>query len=334
MRLIKLTILAFLITNARAQIIPGPGALDTVQISGTVTEYSGMLPVWIPLEGARVILSVSLDMIMGGPGAPVPYEMPLDTAYADKDGNFGFKDVVTGSDLKLTASHKGYHDSTASIYLSRLKNPEVTVSFTLHKITAKEMCVVTGRVLEKRSGSQKNLVPVPDALVSVTPDIIVPLGWEIESYSDMTDSNGNYEIIAVVTTTPDFIITASKQEYRSFSQALKLAAGETLTMDDIFLEPQPVLIPDQNGISPTDITLRAWPNPFSSGICIEVPEPRHGLVVSFYDLEGRAIFTSAAGPGLVWQGQDRNGRTVPKGTYIIILHNEHRILSKGEILYR
>jgi hypothetical protein len=337
MRLLKCGImgLGLLITGAHTQILPDPIIEDTLTVSGTVTEYSGMLPVWIPLAGARIILSVNLDIILN-PNAPiVPREWPLDTAYADSNGHYEFKDVLVGSDLSLTASCKGYHDSTAIIPLRILSNPNIVANFALRKITGQERCVVRGRILEKQSGSVKNEVPLADALVTVTPNLIVPLGGAaIESYSDVTDDQGCYEIIAVVTTTSDFLMTVTKAGYQYSSQALKLAAGETVTVSDVFLEPQPTGISRPGPIPLSDLTLRLFPNPITSGMAIDIPHSYPGLEVSIHDLTGRPVFTAPARPGLVWQGHDQQGFEVPKGRYVVIVRDRSRIMYKKEIIYQ
>jgi aminopeptidase N len=65
------------------------------------------------------------------------------------------------------------------------------------------------------------------------------------------------------------------------------------------------------------LPLRAWPNPFSQSLIIDLPPGESG-VVDVYDVRGRRIQTLFPEFNrAIWDGRDTSGRTVSPGIYYV-----------------
>lgn len=88
--------------------------------------------------------------------------------------------------------------------------------------------------------------------------------------------------------------------------------------------------------TPYSCSLKApYPNPFNSSTKIDFDIPKNGLVtLSIYNPLGKEVtrlidgFRNAGGYSLEWNGNNKNGDTLPSGVYFVC------IVSDGEIHYR
>jgi hypothetical protein len=99
---------------------------------------------------------------------------------------------------------------------------------------------------------------------------------------------------------------------------------ETLLLRDIEFngERQPDKLIRIAGNEPTEITITATPNPFTSNTTILVTVPETGMyTVNVYNASGERIATLASGQlnkgtvPLIWNGTDERGVALPSGTY-------------------
>lgn len=71
------------------------------------------------------------------------------------------------------------------------------------------------------------------------------------------------------------------------------------------------------GATPTLLVFRAMPNPFTSGLAIELGTLSAILI---HDVSGSLVRRFAAiGPRLIWDGRDSRGQEVPAGIYFLRL---------------
>jgi hypothetical protein len=100
--------------------------------------------------------------------------------------------------------------------------------------------------------------------------------------------------------------------------------AETLLLRDIEFngERQPDKLVRIAGNEPTEVTITATPNPFTSNTTILVTVPETGMyTVNVYNASGVRIATLASGQlskgtvPLIWNGTDERGVALPSGTY-------------------
>jgi hypothetical protein len=168
----------------------------------------------------------------------------------------------------------------------------------LRKITAREMCLVTGRVLEQTPGGGAFTIPVPNALVTVTPNVPIPLdfGWgnPLESYEAITDAQGYFSIIAAITTDTDFVLTATCDEYQYFSRTVVLHANDTARLNEIYMTPVVTTIRPAAPPLSSRTTVAVYPQPAQSAVTVELPAAcTHGdnSVLSLVDMQGRLLWS-------------------------------------------
>jgi hypothetical protein len=92
---------------------------------------------------------------------------------------------------------------------------------------------------------------------------------------------------------------------------------------------------------PTRLTLRGYPNPFNPVITIGYTLPNNDTItLTVYDITGKKVTTLASGfqtigsHSILWDGKDGHSIPVASGTYIIILNNGKRLISKKVTLIR
>jgi hypothetical protein len=293
--LIILCSVGLLAAGVRAQGRPLPGTADTFSLSGTVTEVPGMLPVVIPVSNARIIVYES-NLIIMGPITPVT---PLDTAYTDSTGAYLFKSIVASYGVvSLQVSGRGYHDTTLTLVLdTALDYSAQVINPKLRKIAAKERCLVNGQVLA-HAAAGPSVTPVPNARVSVTPDVLIPLDWGwgygIESYEAVTDSRGYFSIIAAVTADTAFILTASCDNYQTYSQSVVLQAADTVYVPGFYMDPVATAIRPSTVRLSGPLTAAVYPHPARSQVTVALPMEFRGqgqVTATLFDLQGRPCWS-------------------------------------------
>ena len=70
-------------------------------------------------------------------------------------------------------------------------------------------------------------------------------------------------------------------------------------------------------------TLKAYPNPFTNSLTIELPEKAKTLVI--YDVTGKQVFSISITTDqkkITWRGKDNTGNNLPSGVYLVIVQTE------------
>lgn len=101
---------------------------------------------------------------------------------------------------------------------------------------------------------------------------------------------------------------------------LAVETGDTLKSN---IDDNPDVVSVKNPASKATKALKAYPNPFSSQITIELPA--NAEQIEIYDLLGRKVFAKALSKTdkqYVWNGKNSNGDVLSAGTYIIIVKTE------------
>jgi len=101
--------------------------------------------------------------------------------------------------------------------------------------------------------------------------------------------------------------------------------------------PSSSTVPEQFALSP------AFPNPFNSSTTLELKVPRKTYVgITVRDVLGRKVRTlmppgTILGPGrfrVRWDGRDDAGRSVPSGTYLLVVRSREQVLTRRVTLLR
>jgi gliding motility-associated-like protein len=148
-------------------------------------------------------------------------------------------------------------------------------------------------------------------------------------YSDTTNSVGNYTILNVVS--GDYIVTASKRDYRPQSKQAKVTAGMTNTLDfrlvftgsslgSVTLHPR-VFTPNGDGIN--DIVTFVFENSENKLVSGKIFEISGCLIKD-------SLYQNSTS-SLIWDGKDSNGSTVKGGVYIYQLKVGNKV-SNGTIV--
>jgi len=341
------------------------GTAQTVTIKGTVAEDPGMLTVWLPLEGAMVVVSEGYIIYVANGTTettePVPYLRPLDTAYADKDGNYNFDPIkTTGYSLTLTASNSGYVEQNKILMLGGTLppvnedsngNPDNThqVNFLLKKIKEEIKVEIAGEVRtgsRDNSGPGKGSEPVGGAFVFLYPigdGGVISYGDPIRApngFSGTTNSEGQFLIIGSLENSGWYLITISAQGFHSFTDTVKLVPGEKLTVPTVYLEPFTTAISPVSKISKPGF-LKASPNPFVQSVQIEMTSGTDvgSATLNIFSLEGKKVFSEKAEAGngktaFHWNGRSRNGRILSPGVYLAVVSKNGVIAAKQRLVYR
>ncbi len=94
---------------------PGPGVVE-----GYVSEDTGFLDVWIPIEGAEVVMHSTVDF-----GPAIEYR-----AITNREGYFRMEGLPIGMDFEVTARGAGYRPAVRFV---KIREPFTRVSFQLKK---------------------------------------------------------------------------------------------------------------------------------------------------------------------------------------------------------
>jgi hypothetical protein len=285
------------------------------------------------------------------PNAPVIIRMPLDTAYADAQGIYAFKELITTSTmLYVEASHPGYYDSTAILVLQKYDPTSgapidaYQVNFALRKIPVEKLCVVQGTVVEKSDNAgSAGAMPVEGATVTLwQKGVVVPLGiYDPFSFSDVTDAKGTYEIQVPLDSAAMFYRYVTKENYNTFTDSVLLKPGETLKLEDIYLERTNMSLKPFNRALLEQVQLNACPNPFVHSVVLTLQgAPGSDFQVSIYDVTGKLIAknlpgsASPAGTSFHWSGQTRLGYHAVPGTYFAVARQNGKAIVHKRLLLR
>jgi hypothetical protein len=101
-----------------------------------------------------------------------------------------------------------------------------------------------------------------------------------------------------------------------------------------------VLTSDKSAKQTSSAELNCYPNPFSDGVNIEIPNDFAGeeVVVEIIDLNGRVIakvfegVISSVSHKLTWNAMGKNGSRAPRGIYVVRLVSENKVLTKRIVL--
>jgi len=100
-------------------------------------------------------------------------------------------------------------------------------------------------------------------------------------------------------------------------------------LDQFIISKTPAGMADDEPLSPQQLNLRNYPNPFNASTMVEFSIPQAGQYkITIYDILGRAVKLLAEGYAqagtywLHWDGEDSQGNLVPSGVYTCHISTE------------
>lgn len=152
-------------------------------------------------------------------------------------------------------------------------------------------------------------------------------GNHIEQLESQADYYSNDIIREII----DYSIEERVLSYYTAFLAIEPGALDDLDLDDINNEDftaEPINIDEVKEI--TEVRLKAYPNPFTVELKIEIQLPDNfddnSLLVQIFDISGRLIskdnLECSSASGILeytWNGDDENGQTAKKGTYLVVV---------------
>jgi hypothetical protein len=92
--------------------------------------------------------------------------------------------------------------------------------------------------------------------------------------------------------------------------------------------------------APTQLALRASPNPFMSNVRLDlsIPNDSRSVDLGIFSVDGRRVADLASGPRIAgthtatWDGRNSDGRAVPPGVYFARLEADGRVASQRVVL--
>ena len=281
--------------SAASRWAAGQIIIDTSRtpVTGTVTQETGMLPYYVAVAGAMVVME---SVWGGGPvlQAPIPWPGPgssAETTYTDNLGRYVCTNAVIGQTYQITVTHRDYHTQIRGLTVidpGIVMGPMAVnqVNFALIQATAPTTYPLTVNAV---LGGNR----LPDVVVSIYPVWglqMIPLGKIAAPVymfgTDTTDRNGEavFDSVSLVPYV-DWSVSGTHVQYGSqyLESLLRGTLGNQATLvfstSGLCLQKPSLARP----------ALSCYPNPFNPTVNFQIQGTSGRQMVRIYDLSGKMV---------------------------------------------